>query len=145
MKNKMLSFFMFTVLLLTSNISAQTGKDFSIKSISQLQDSINNILKSEHQASLMLAVISKDSIVFSGGFGFANVETKQKANNQTLFPMASITKTFTALAIMKLVKQGKLSLNDNLSTIAPEIIFANKWEKTNPVKNNSSFRTHIRF
>lgn len=48
--------------------------------------------------------------------------------------MASITKTFTALAIMKLVKQGKLSLYDDLSKIAPEIVFTNQWEKTNPVK-----------
>ena len=82
----------------------------------------------------MLAVVTKDSILLSKGFGFANIDTKQKANNQTLFPMASITKTFTALAIMKLVKEGKLTLYDNLAKIAPEIVFTNKWEKTNPVK-----------
>jgi CubicO group peptidase (beta-lactamase class C family) len=106
----------------------------SIKTITQLQDTINKILINEHQSSLMLAVVTKDSILLSKGFGFANIDTKQKANSQTLFPMASITKTFTALAIMKLVKQGKLSLYDNLAKIAPEIVFTNKWEKTNPVK-----------
>ena len=82
----------------------------------------------------MLAVVVNDSVLFSNGFGIADFDTKQKASSQTLFPMASITKTFTALAIMKLVKQGKISLNDNLSVIAPEIVFTNKWEKTNPVK-----------
>lgn len=111
-------------------LSAQT----SIKTITQLQDTINKILLNEHQSSLMLAVVTKDSILLSKGFGFANIDTKQKANNQTLFPMASITKTFTALAIMKLVKEGKLTLYDNLAKIAPEIVFTNKWEKTNPVK-----------
>ena len=37
-----------------------------------------------------------------------------------------------ALAIMRLVRQGKLSLDADLSKIAPEIAFTNKWEKTNP-------------
>ena len=112
------------------NLSAQTR----IKTIAQLQDTIPKIMANQHQSSLMLAVVTKDSVLSSNGFGFANIETKQKANSQTLFPMASITKTFTALAIVKLARQGKLSLNDNLSKIAPEIIFTNKWEKTNPVK-----------
>ena len=105
-----------------------------IKTITQLQDTINKILTNEHQSSIMLAVVTKDTVLFSNAFGIANIDTKQKATNQTLFPMASITKTFTALAIMKLVKQGKLSLYDDLSKIAPEIVFINKWEKTNPVK-----------
>lgn len=115
-------------------IYAQTTKEFPTKTITQLQDTINKILTNEHQSSLMLAIVTKDTVLFSNGFGIANIDTKQKATNQTLFPMASITKTFTALAIMKLVKQGKLSLDDDLSKIAPEIVFTNKWEKTNPVK-----------
>jgi CubicO group peptidase (beta-lactamase class C family) len=115
-------------------LSAQTTKEFPIKTITQLQDTINKILLNEHQSSLMLAVVTKDTVILSKGFGFANIETNQKATSRTLFEMASITKTFTALAIMKLVKQGKLSLYDDLSEIAPEIVFINKWEKTNPVK-----------
>lgn len=128
-KKKLILICAFFVLCLFK-LSAQT----SIKTITQLQDTINKILTTEHQSSIMLAVVTKDTVLFSGGFGIANMDTKQKATSQTLFPMASITKTFTALAIMKLVKQGKLSLYDDLSKIAPEIIFTNKWEKTNPVK-----------
>ena len=115
-------------------LSAQTTKEFPINTITQLQDTINKILTNEHQSSLMLAIVTKDTVLFSNAFGSANIDTKQKATSQTLFPMASITKTFTALAIMKLVKQGKFTLYDDLSKIAPELIFTNKWEKTNPVK-----------
>lgn len=115
-------------------LSAQTTKEFPIKTITQLQDTINKILTNDHQSSIMLAVVTKDTILLSNSFGFANIDTKQQATSQTLFPMASITKTFTALAIMKLVKQGKLTLYDDLSKIAPEIVFTNKWEKTNPLK-----------
>jgi CubicO group peptidase (beta-lactamase class C family) len=115
-------------------LSAQTTKEYPIQTITQLQDTINKILLNEHQSSLMLAVVTNNSVLLSKGFGIANIETNKKANSQTLFEMASITKTFTALAIMKLIKQGKLSLYDDLSKIAPEIVFINKWEKTNPVK-----------
>ncbi len=48
--------------------------------------------------------------------------------------MASITKTFTALAIMRLIEQGKLSLDTELKTIAPEVPFTNTWENKHPVK-----------
>ncbi len=113
---------------------AQSPTEFPIKTIAQLQDTINNILTTEHQSAIMLAVVTKDTILFSNGFGIANIDTKQKATSQTLFPMASITKTFTALAIMRLVRQGKLSLDADLSKIAPEIAFTNKWGKNNPVK-----------
>ncbi|MBK7223193.1 MAG: serine hydrolase [Saprospiraceae bacterium] len=116
------------------NIFGQTTKEIPIKTVAQLQDTINKILINDHQSSLMLAVVTEDSILLSNGFRFANIDTQHKANSQTLFPMASITKTFTALAIMKLIKQGKISLYDNLSIIAPEIVFINKWEKTNPLK-----------
>ncbi len=127
----------FIPLLLSScflQLAAQPTTEYPVKTITQLKDTINKILATEHQSSLMLAVVTRDSVLLSTGFGFANIETNQNAGSQTLFEMASITKTFTALAIMKLVKQGKLSLNDNLAAIAPEIVFTNKWEKANPVK-----------
>jgi CubicO group peptidase (beta-lactamase class C family) len=120
-KKRLISILLFFCLCLFK-LSAQTTKEFPIKTITQLQDTINKILLNEHQSSLMLAVVTKDTILLSNGFGFANIDTKQQATSQTLFPMASITKTFTALAIMKLVKQGKLSLYDDLSKIAPEIV-----------------------
>jgi CubicO group peptidase (beta-lactamase class C family) len=134
MTNKRLILILLFFCFCLFKLSAQTTKEFPIKTTTQLQDTINKILTNEHQSSIMLAVVTKDTVLFSNGFGIANIGTKQKATSQTLFPMASITKTFTALAIMKLVKQGKLSLYDDLSKIAPEIVFTNKWEKTNPVK-----------
>ncbi len=116
------------------NLSAQSSKGLPVKTIDQLQDTLERILINEHQSALMLAVVTRDSVLLAKGFGYANIDTKQPATGQTLFPMASITKTFTALAIMKLVKQGKLSLHDKLSAIAPEIKYDNPWEKTHPLK-----------
>ena len=82
----------------------------------------------------MLGITTKDSVIFSGGFGYADLDTKRKVDESTLFRMASITKMFISLGIMKLVNEGKLSLDDELKKIAPEVPFKNKWESTHPIR-----------
>ena len=82
----------------------------------------------------MLAIVTKDTTLFVGGLGASSLEAKQPATQQILFPMASITKTFMALAILRLVEQGKLSFNDELKAVAPEVPFRNAWETSHPVR-----------
>lgn len=127
--------FLSLLLCLTTHLTfAQPSVNFSAKQISDLHDSINKIMTDQHIASLMLAIVTKDTTLFVGGLGTANFNTKQPVKKQTLFPMASITKTFTALAIMRLIEQGKLSLTDDLKKVAPEVPFINSWENTHPVR-----------
>ena len=52
----------------------------------------------------------------------------------TLFRIGSISKGFAALSILKLVEQGKLTLNDTVRSLVPEIQFQNPWEATDPVR-----------
>jgi D-alanyl-D-alanine carboxypeptidase len=51
--------------------------------------------------------------------GFANLETKTAVTNDTVFRIASLTKQFTAAAIMKLVEQDKLKVTDKLAKFLP--------------------------
>jgi len=111
---------------------SQTSKP--INSIKQLTDSIEVIIKQENITGLMLGITTKDSVIFSGGFGYADLDTKRKVDESTLCRMGSITKMFVSLGIMKLVNEGKLSLNDELKKIATEVPFKNKWESTHPVR-----------
>ena len=99
-----------------------------------LIDSVHKLMKSQHIPSLMLAVVTKDTTLFVDGLGTANLDTQQPVTKHTLFPMASITKTFTALAIIRLIEQGKLSLNTELKAIALEVPFTNTWENKHPIK-----------
>ncbi len=65
---------------------------------------------------------AKDGIVhFARGYGFADLETKRRVTPDTVFPIASITKTVTALAIMRLCEAGKLKLDD---PVAPYLDFS---------------------
>ena len=64
----------------------------------------------------MSALIIKDQkVLWAKGFGFADLEKRIPATPDTLFHLASITKTFAATLIMQLVEQGKLDLNEPMS------------------------------
>jgi len=125
--------FLISILFCFSTVSV-SQKIESINSIQQLTDSIATIMKQENITGLMLGIATKDSVLFSGGFGYADVDTKRAVNESTLFRMGSITKMFVSLGIMKLVNEGKLKLDDELKKIGPEVPFQNKWEGTHPVR-----------
>lgn len=64
---------------------------------------------------MAVAVIVDGKVVHKKGYGLANLETQSKVTERTVFNLASITKSFTALAAMKLVETGKITLDDPLS------------------------------
>ena len=64
---------------------------------------------------MAVAVVVNGKVVHAKGYGMANLETRSRVTTKTVFNLASVTKTFTALAALKLVEQGKLSLDDPLS------------------------------
>lgn len=83
-------------------------------------------------------LISKDGkIVAEGGVGLANVENKTLNDTKTIFRAASITKQFTAVSILLLVDQGKLSLDDKLNNYFPELPNAEKITISNLLDHTS--------
>lgn len=62
------------------------------------------------------AIVSKNNnILFKGAFGYADVLKRIPMNTKTKFDIGSLTKSFTAMGILILSEQGKLSLDDKLS------------------------------
>ncbi len=122
--------YLITLLLITllSNSWAQE------QPILALKDSVIKVMEEKHIPGIFITVVNKDSVLWQAAIGEANVATKEKLTPNHVFKIGSVSKTFTALAVMKLVKEGRLSLNDELRKIAPEIPFTNKWSKTHPVK-----------
>ena len=78
-------------------------------------EAINNVLEKYDYVGLAVAVVNDNKIVYSNEFGLKNIETQEKINKNDLFRIASISKTFTASAIMQLYEQGKFSLDDDIS------------------------------
>lgn len=60
-------------------------------------------------------IMKGEEIIFSKGYGLADLNTKEKITPQTLFNTGSISKTFVSNTILKLVTENKLSLNDSLT------------------------------
>src|SRR3954471_17317799 len=66
-------------------------------------------------------VVHEGELVWSGGPGFADVAARRAADATTLYRIASITKTFTATAIMQLRDEGRLHLDDPAVAHLPEL------------------------
>ncbi len=64
-------------------------------------------------------VFKDNKIVFERGYGFANIEQQRKATPDTMFQIASVSKLVTATAVMKLVEQGRITLDDDINTYLP--------------------------
>jgi CubicO group peptidase (beta-lactamase class C family) len=78
-----------------------------------------------------VVVIGADGGRLVEGFGPSGTGAAMDAG--TLFRVGSVTKSFLALAVMRLVEQGKLRLEDRVRALAPEIAVKNRWEKTHPL------------
>lgn len=69
---------------------------------------------------LSVAVAVDGDIVFSKGYGLADAEQDVPASPETVYRIGSITKQFTAAAIMRLVEAGELSLEDPITAFLPD-------------------------
>ncbi|MEX0960446.1 MAG: serine hydrolase domain-containing protein [Burkholderiales bacterium] len=80
-----------------------------------------------------LALADQQEVLWSGAFGIADLATGRKADADTLFRIGSITKTFTAAALLMLQEDGRLQLDDPVRRHVPDPPYANPWESTHPI------------
>lgn len=77
-----------------------------------------------HVPGMSVAVVTKDEVLFQKGFGLTAVENGSAVDEHTLFAIASTTKAMIVAAILMLVDEEKLSLNDPVIKYIPELHFA---------------------
>ena len=122
-------FLLINLLFLSFSVHAENTK----KTLSQLQQEIKKIQKSANIPALGVVLIDNGEPVWINSLGKANVAENTMVDEHSLFRIGSISKMFIGLAVLKLVEEGKLNLNDKVRDLAPEISFENKWQATNPV------------
>lgn len=86
----------------------------------------NDVLAKTGAPSASVAVVRDGRIVYANAYGLANVETKMPARPSMRYSIGSISKQFTASAILMLQEQGRLSLDDKLVRWFPELTRANE-------------------
>jgi CubicO group peptidase (beta-lactamase class C family) len=79
-----------------------------------LELGIQKIVKDTKAVGVSVALINNYEVAWAKGFGVTETGTKDSITTQTIFQAASISKPVTALAIMKKVHEGKISLNENI-------------------------------
>ena len=90
---------------------------------------INELIANQQVPGISIAVTSKDSIIYSKSYGFSDLKLKEKVNDQTLFQIGSITKSFTAISLMQLYDQGKFDPQRPVSDYLDWFNVSNKGEK----------------
>ena len=81
-------------------------------------------MEKNHFPSIAFGVIANGQLVYSGSFGKSNLKDSLPAGTKSLYRVASMSKSFTAMAILKLRDEGKLNLFDPVSKYIPEVISA---------------------
>ncbi len=98
---------------------AALGQDPPTQS-DQVAQYVNQEMARQHIPGVALLVARNGEIVRAQGFGFANVELQVPVKPETLFQSGSMGKQFTATAVMMLVEQGKIGLDDSITKYFPE-------------------------
>lgn len=103
------------ILLAFSPVIIQAG-EFNLKHTEKVMtELIERSMEERGVASVSVALVKDDKIVWTAAFGYSNVRTKTLATPDTLYSTGSTFKSVTATAIMQLQEQGKLSLDDPIN------------------------------
>tara|TARA_R110000868_G_C10835107_1_gene759661 strand:+ start:26 stop:1072 length:1047 start_codon:yes stop_codon:yes gene_type:complete len=115
--------FLYLVLLLSlcACDSAKKGIEPKNKTIKTDIDKI--CLANNFNGSILLT--KNNTVVYSKTFGYSDISTKKRLNNEDLFVIGSISKQITAVLVLREYEKGTLKLEDKISTYLPEI--AQSW------------------
>lgn len=84
------------------------------ESMQEFDRQIEHFMEKWNVVGASVAIVKDERLIYSKGFGFADIENNVKVEPRHLFRIASVSKLITAVAIMKLIENGKLSLNDTV-------------------------------
>ena len=112
------------VFLLTASITT-SQQVFDAASCQNFRDSVHKqaqkLMVDNHIVGAQVAVIQEHQILFNQSFGYADLPNKVPVDDQIRFRIGSISKMFTAFAVMQLVEQGKVDLNMPIEQYLPTL------------------------
>jgi CubicO group peptidase (beta-lactamase class C family) len=121
--------------LLSPIAGAQQKEDLPHpKTLPELQKAMKDVLDKGHVPGAGIALISNAELEWCGGLGKADIASGRDIACDTEFRVGSISKSFVALALLKLQEEGKVNLEARLIDVAPEIPLKNRWAAGNPVR-----------
>lgn len=135
-------FFIFALaaVLTIDTASANDSVDYDeikVATLAEYREEVQKVINEHEVAGLSVAIADfkkSSGIETYEPFGFSHIEQNKPVTEDTLFRLASISKMFIALSVLKLVEEGKLNLDDKLVDLVPEVEFKNAWSETDPIR-----------
>ncbi|MFZ0808371.1 MAG: serine hydrolase domain-containing protein [Candidatus Sulfotelmatobacter sp.] len=125
------------LVLLTSLCLAADKKEEKLKpaeSTDELRQQIEQVLKDTHTPGVAVAIVHRTGPEWIAGLGLSDVASNRATTADTLFRIGSTSKAFASLSLLLLADQGKLSLEDPVHKLAPDVWYQNRWEATDPIR-----------
>ncbi|MBT2622536.1 serine hydrolase [Chryseobacterium sp. ISL-6] len=113
--------FLLTICMTGTFINGQKAQP----NLKGLDQEINNIIADYKGVGLSVAIVKDDKVIYSQGFGFRDLEKKLPVTVNTVFPIGSITKSFTSILIGSLQDENKLSVDSKPALYIPNLQFYN--------------------
>lgn len=105
---------------------------------------IETQMRNLHIPGISLAIVRDGRIVKAKGYGLANIEANSAAAPKTVYEIGSITKQFTAAAVMMLVEEGKISLDEKITKYFPDAPQAwNRITVRHLLSHTSGIQNHV--
>lgn len=111
-------------ILLSISLVAQPPADPRLKGLDTFA---LRILKEWNAPGVTIAVVEKNKVIYTGGFGYRDYEKKLPVTENTLFAIGSCTKAFTASMLGMLAKEGKVDIDKPVRDYLPELVFKNDY------------------
>lgn len=116
----------FALTLIADASFAQKKTTIKNDPLADLDTAFQRVLKDRKAVGFAVAVVSKNNIIYSKGFGYRNLESKQPVTPNTLFAIGSCTKAFTSSLMGLLQAEDKLDFDKPVRNYIPELSFFNE-------------------
>jgi CubicO group peptidase (beta-lactamase class C family) len=103
---------------------------------------IENSMAQGNVTGLSIALVDGQNVVWSRGFGYADKEANLPATADTIYEIGSLSKTFAATAIMRLVEEGRMDIDQPLTTYLPGFSINQRFPASGPITIRSILTHH---
>lgn len=117
--SKFLNAFASTIILIFAFVLITNAQNNNQKISNDLTNELNNFRTKSLIPGFAVSIVNDKGVVYSKGFGTSNLKENTAFTPLTINWIASVSKTFVALSVMKLVEQGKLGLDEPINSILP--------------------------
>ncbi len=111
--------YLLIAVLLCAGVAQAQQQKLSAEKQHQIEAAVSSFMTSAHVPGVSVAVVENGEYEWARGFGFADLENNVPASEHTLFRLASISKSLTAVGVMELWERGKIDLDAPIQKYCP--------------------------